>query len=188
MIVLSRFLMRCFSSYILTYLVKLSLEADYVKINLIIKGETFMDKQEMDPHVKTGLYGTPEINPDEQHHYLGNFRERIYVLQTRETAGENRYMKAWEQQLHAHPDAVLYLNGHLNKNVLDQYIELAAKQQAKFTLKSDAIYDQSDVVAVLAAHSAVHQEPVSIEDTIDSSETSSGQKDEKKPWYKKLFG
>lgn len=149
-----------------------------------------MAKQEMDPHVQNGLYGTPEINPDEKHQYLGNFRERVYALQTRATVGDSRYLQAWEEQLEAHPEAVLYLNGHIDSDVLNQYMKLAAKHQLKFTLKTDAIYDQSDIVVVLAGHSAVHQEPVSIEKTITDGKDSRDSNDQtkpKKPWYKKLF-
>ena len=69
-------------------------------------------------------------------------------------------------------------------------MKLAAKHQSKFTLKTDAIYDQSDIVVVLAGHSAVHQEPVSIEETITDDKDSQDSDDQtkpKKPWYKKLF-
>lgn len=145
-----------------------------------------MDKQSMDPHVQTGLYGTPQVNPDEQNHYLGNFRERVYALQTREHAGENQYMQAWEKQFSKHPEATLYLNGHLDREVLDKFIKLASRYKLRFTLKTDELYNHSDVMVVLAAKFAVHQEIVDINkqttqlDPKKESET-------KTPWYKKLF-
>lgn len=148
-----------------------------------------MDKQSMDPHVQAGLYGTPQVNPDEQNHYLGNFRERVYALQTREHVGESQYMQAWEKQFSKYPEATLYLNGHLDRDTLDKFIKLASRYKLRFTLKTDEVYNHSDVMVVLAAKFAVHQDIVDINELI-SKQTQSIQKPEsetKKPWYKKLF-
>lgn len=148
-----------------------------------------MDKQSMDPHVQAGLYGTPQINPDEQNHYLGNFRERVYVIQTREHIGETQYMQAWERQMAKYPDATLYLNGHLDRTILDKFMKLASHYKMRFTLKTDDVYDRSNVMVVLAAKTAVHQEIVDIVVATDEQNQSIQEPESKpkRPWYKKLF-
>lgn len=150
-----------------------------------------MDKQSMDPHVQAGLYGTPQVNPDEQNHYLGNFRERVYAIQTREHIGEPRYMQAWERQMAKYPDATLYLNGHLDRAILDKFMKLASHYKMRFTLKTDDVYDRSDIMVVLAAKTAVHQEIVDIVVTTNEQDQSiqepQSESKTKSPWYKKLF-
>lgn len=145
---------------------------------------------DMDPHVQAAVYGTPKINPDEQNHYLGTFRERIYVAQTRATFGDTKYMPTWETQLKEHKNATLLLNGHLDMELLTPYIKLASKYNVGFTLKSDDVYDRSDVVAVLTAKEAVNITQIDVVAlTLEDDEEKTGMPDApQKPWYKKLFG
>lgn len=144
---------------------------------------------DMDPHMQAAVYGTPQINPDERNHYLGTFRERIYAAQTRETFGQPAYMATWEKQFKAHPDGTLLLNGHLNMDDLEPYIKLASKSHVGFTLKSDDVFDRSDVVAVFTAKEAVNIDQIDIVKLTETPATKTAPStSEKKPWYKKLFG
>ncbi|MFP9055147.1 DUF1694 domain-containing protein, partial [Enterococcus faecalis] len=38
-----------------------------------------MAQDDVKSHLDKGLYGTPLVNPEEQHKYLGTFRERCYL-------------------------------------------------------------------------------------------------------------
>ena len=37
------------------------------------------NKSEIDQRIQNGIYGTPKIKPDEQRHYMGTFRERVWL-------------------------------------------------------------------------------------------------------------
>ena len=41
-----------------------------------------MAQDDVKSHLDKGLYGTPLVNPEEQHKYLGTFRERCYLSMT----------------------------------------------------------------------------------------------------------
>ena len=70
------------------------------------------------------------------------------------------------------------------------YIKLASKYNVGFTLKSDDVYDRSDVVAVLTAKEAVNITQIDVVAlTLEDDEEKTGMPDApQKPWYKKLFG
>ncbi|WP_242981046.1 YueI family protein [Weissella cibaria] len=144
---------------------------------------------DMDPHMQAAVYGTPQINPDERNHYLGTFRERVYAAQTRDTFGQAAYMPTWEAQFRAHPDGTLFLNGHLELDDLSPYMQLASKYSIGFTLKSDDVFDRSDIVAVFAAKEAVNIDQIDIV-KLTKAPTVEGESQPaaKKPWYKRLFG
>jgi uncharacterized protein YueI len=61
----------------------------------------------------------------------------------------------------------------------------------RFTLKTDDVYDRSDIMVVLAAKTAVHQEIVDIVVTTNEQDQSiqepQPESKTKSPWYKKLF-
>ena len=41
-----------------------------------------MSKDDVQSHLDKGMYGTPLVNPEEQHKYMGTFRERCYLSMT----------------------------------------------------------------------------------------------------------
>lgn len=153
------------------------------------------DLHDMDPHVSAGIYGTPKINPDEQRHYLGTFRERVYVAQTVETFADPQYLPTWLDQMQAHPDAILLLNGNLESDDLSVYMKLASKAQVGFTLKTDATYSTDDtaIAAVLTAREAVNIDQVDItklaDITINKNDKSDDLSHEKSlgNWFTRLF-
>jgi len=149
---------------------------------------------EMDPHLQNALYGTPKLNPDEQNHYLGSYRERVYALQSMDSLDDERVMKAWDGLLSEHPNAIFKLNGHLSADELLPYIQIAKAHHVEFTLVTDAASEKYHVVAALIANHAVHVDDVNIEDTLVEKDTSKQQEAEKqetvkpkKKWYQRFF-
>ena len=41
-----------------------------------------MTNNNLQEHLNNGLYGTPQLHPDEQRKYLGTFRERVSLTIT----------------------------------------------------------------------------------------------------------
>lgn len=142
---------------------------------------------EMDPHVQNALYGTPKLNPDEQRHYLGNFRERVCALQMKATPLNQAMQKAWQAALAQYPSATLYLNGQLPDEELTTFMQLANQAKRPFTLVEDPAYAKATVAAVLVAPTAVHVKAVDLAEQVKSVETDEQAKSETRPWYKRLF-
>lgn len=147
------------------------------------------DLEGMDPHLQTGLYGKKELNPDEQHHFLGTFRERVYMAQRVKTFGEEQYLAIWETVLLDHSDGILLINGNLDITVVNKYIQLATKYQVSFTLVTDALYhtNPEDMAVVLAAHTAVNVDRINIEDFV-AEQSAQSVEPVKHHWYDKLLG
>ncbi|WP_417852506.1 DUF1694 domain-containing protein [Weissella viridescens] len=143
---------------------------------------------EIDPHLQNAMYGTPEVNPDEQHHYLGTFKERVYKTQRMETIGEDRYLKAWGEEFEHHPDGVLLLNGRLDADATMPYMQLAKQDGINFRLVNDPTMTKTDLGVVFTANHAVNTKQLAIED-VQIDDTTSTVKNEptKKSWLKKLF-
>ncbi|AIG65876.1 YueI family protein [Weissella tructae] len=146
---------------------------------------------EMDPHLQNALYGTPKINPDEQNHYLGAYRERVYAMQLKDTLDDPEMMTLWDEILTRYPDAVWKLNGHLETDELMPYIQLAKKHHEEFSMVTDSASAKSDVVAVLVADHAVHKTEINLADMIETPQVIEEKTNEtetpQKKWYQRFF-
>lgn len=143
---------------------------------------------EIDPHLQNAVFGTPEVNPDEQHHYLGTFRERVYMTQRIDSLDNDRFQVIWKRILTDHADGVLLLNGVLDTDDLNPFMQLAQQQQVEFRLVSDPQLMKTDLGIVYAADHAVHVEQIEIEQ-ISEKETpvEATPKTKKQSWFSKLF-
>ncbi|WP_185696060.1 YueI family protein [Weissella viridescens] len=143
---------------------------------------------ELDPHLQNAMYGTPEVNPDEQHHYLGTFKERVYKTQQMATVGDSKYLTVWDETFQKHPDGVLLLNGRLDADATMPYMQLAKKDNVDFRLVSDPMMTATDLGVVFTADHAVHSKQLAIEDADLNEPAPTPKKEpEKQSWFKKLF-
>ncbi|MDR3189603.1 MAG: YueI family protein [Lactobacillaceae bacterium] len=149
------------------------------------------DNEQMDPHVQAGLYGTPKINPDEQRHYLGTFRERVYAVETIAEMYSGNNLSAWVEVFKQHPTGTLIINGELDRDIIDVYMQLVKKANVDFTLKNDTTFseDKSAYGAVYAADAAVHEDEIDIaqlasQATRDEATSTTPRQN----WLNKLFG
>lgn len=148
---------------------------------------------EIDPHLQNAVFGTPEVNPDEQHHYLGTFRERVYMTQRIDSLDNDRFQAIWKQILTDHTDGVLLLNGVLDTDDLNPFMQLAQQQQVEFRLVSDPQLMKTDLGIVYTADHAVHVEQIEIEQVseketpIETTPIEATPKAKKQSWFSKLF-
>lgn len=70
-----------------------------------------MAQDDVKSHLDKGLYGTPLVNPEEQHKYLGTFRERCYLSMTVAEMIQPKNKENFLKELKKHPDASILLNG-----------------------------------------------------------------------------
>ena len=119
-----------------------------------------MSKDDVQSHLDKGMYGTPLVNPEEQHQYLGTFRERCYlsmsINEMSDPVNKERFLKEIEKQ----PEATILLNGALPMAIQNQYIQLATKNNVRFTIVNDFVSDEPDSIGLLLTAKHAVNEPV----------------------------
>lgn len=118
----------------------------------------------VEDRLKQGIYGQRKINPDEQRHYLGTFRERVFVTISCAEIKKHSWIDQLNQEFQKHPGATLFINNNLDHDLVHPYMLAATKANVHFTLKSDPEFHTTpDKLAIVyAASDAVYQSPVDI--------------------------
>ena len=151
-----------------------------------LKGVLHLAQNEMQKHLDKGTYGTPLVNPDEQHKYMGTFRERCYLTMTIRQMKAAQNQTALAKEIAQHPDATLLLNGKSPENLQTVYIQLATKNNLRFTIVNDFVSDDLDSFgAILAAKEAVNVEVVDVEKKYPIKTEEKPEK--KEGFWKRLF-
>lgn len=147
------------------------------------------EKSQMEQHLQNSVYGTPKINPDEQRHYLGTFRERVSLAMTIAEVTDRANLDAFITEITAHPDYQVILNGHIAQADLAPYLKLASQHNLKFTIRQDTIYgvNDSDLGLVVASDTAINQNPISLNKKYPEKPAEKTTAP-KKSWFDKLLG
>jgi len=148
------------------------------------------EKSPMDEHLQTAMYGTPKINPDEQRHYLGTFRERVSLTMTIAEVVNRQNLSAFLTEITAHPTFQVILNGHIDQADLAPYLKIASQHNVKFIIRQDTIYgvNDSDLGLVVTSDTAINQAPVALAKKYPATDTATDNSTPKKPsWLDRLF-
>lgn len=122
-----------------------------------------MSENNVQDYLEKGLYGSPQIKPDEKRKYLGTFRERIYLTMTFSEITDSKKLKDLQAELTTNPKQQLLINGLVDSAIQKKYIALAQKENCLFTLVNSDVTDHQDSIAlVYAADHAVDQTCVSV--------------------------
>lgn len=116
---------------------------------------------ELQNHMNKGMYGTPQINPDERRKYLGTFRERVDVVITFEELNNPESLLDLSQEMSIHPDFRLIINGQVDAASLSKLVKLANDHGIDFTATSDHSLpnDSTDFAVVFCDKTqAIHKE------------------------------
>ena len=120
---------------------------------------------ELQNHMNKGMYGTPQINPDERRKYLGTFRERVDVVITFEELNNPESLLDLSQEMSIHPDFRLIINGQVDAASLSKLVKLANDHGIDFTATSDHSLpnDSTDFAVVFCDKTqAIHKEKIDI--------------------------
>lgn len=120
---------------------------------------------ELQNHMNKGMYGTPQINPDERRKYLGTFRERVDVVITFEELHNPESLLDLSQEMSIHPDFRLIINGQVDAAALSKLVKLANDHGIDFTATSDrSLPNASTDFAVVFCDKtqAIHKETIDI--------------------------
>lgn len=141
-----------------------------------------MAKKDVNDYIEQGIYGPKETNPDEKRRFLGTYRERVVLALTKkQVMGKGTYQEV-EEVLKNHADTVMIVNGKLGYTALSPYTKMAAHYgvHAKRVTNMD---QKTDIGLVLAKEYAVNKEIIFLEEQNEKQY----RKEEKKPWWKKIF-
>lgn len=148
-------------------------------------------KSEIDQRIQNGIYGTPKIKPDEQRHYMGTFRERVWLTISVAEINNNDWSFAVREELTKHPDSLVIINGNLADHLTRNYIMLANQMQVQFTIKtgSDAKTTPDSLALVISDHKAVYESPVDVQNKYSRSNNNHNSVSPKKnsSIWKRLF-
>ncbi|MEY8446651.1 YueI family protein [Enterococcus ratti] len=146
-----------------------------------------MAKDDVQNRLDKGIYGTPLINPEEQHKYMGTFRERCYLSMTITEMNDPQNKEHFLKELEKQPDATVLLNGLLPLTIQNQYIQLAAKKNVRFTVVNDYVSDAPNSFGLLLADKEAVNEPIiDIEEKYPKNERLPSN-EKKKRFWERLF-
>ena len=148
-----------------------------------------MSKDDVQSHLDKGMYGTPLVNPEEQHKYLGTFRERCYLSMTIAEMKDPTNKEKFIEEIEKQPDATILLNGETPIAIQNQYIQLATKNNIRFTVVNDFFSDAPDSIGLLlAAKQAVNEPVIDVEEKYPKEEQAEPEeKNKKKSLWDRLF-
>lgn len=114
--------------------------------------------------IQDSMHGPRTLKPDEQHHYLGTFRERVYLTISVAQVKQQDWSTTITTVMKQHPQAQLIINGNLPGQLTHPYQLIAIKTGASFTTKTDPFYHtrSTDLAIVVADDHAVYQSPVDV--------------------------
>ena len=158
-----------------------------------------MTNDNLQEHLNNGLYGTPQLHPDEQRKYLGTFRERVSLaIKFKEFSNnQNACLTAIKQEISSSTEEELSIkiNGQLSSDIIDKIIQISKENNTKFEYLADASFshnDDANAIVICSSKSALHIENIDVESKYHElferkSEKKNDPKEDKKGFLSKLF-
>ena len=158
-----------------------------------------MTNDNLQEHLNNGLYGTPQIHPDEQRKYLGTFRERVSLTITFKefSNNQNACLTAIKQEISSNTEEELNIkiNGQLSPNIIDKIIQIAKENNTKFEYLADTSFSHdtdANAVVICSPKSALHIENIDVESKYHDlferkTEENNDSKENKKGFLSKLL-
>lgn len=120
------------------------------------------NQSELEQRLMVGLHGTPELKHSEKVRHLGEFRERIVRILTKDQVDDKQIYPEIEEALKDPRSSRLLLNGDLAYEYRAKYIKIARKYDKPFTVVNDPSLKGNVGLAVVADH-AVDVEKIEVE-------------------------
>jgi len=131
-------------------------------------------EKDIQDYLDKGMYGAPQIKPDEQRKYLGTFRERVFLALTINEMKEQKHVKYFEQELKKQPDYHVLINGNVDMEDQLNFISVAQKCNCSFTVVETKQQEPDNPLGlVYAADEAINQEMISLSEKYSKSTSKS---------------
>lgn len=145
-----------------------------------------MGQEDLQKRITNAVYGNPLLHPEEQHKYMGTFRERCYLTMTIAQMKNNHNKELLITELEKHPTAFVLLNGSIDFALQSSYIKLLTTQKIAFTVINDFVENKPESFGlIIAGKTAVNEVCVDIEEKYAGKKIE--QKLGKKNFWQKLF-
>jgi len=119
-----------------------------------------MANDDLQQRLDKGMYGTPLVNPEEQHKYMGTFRERCRLSMTVAEMKDAQNQKHLLEELAKHPEVTVLLNGEISSDLQSTYIKLLNQHGATFKIVNNFVENNPDSLGLLLAEK--HASPASL--------------------------
>ncbi|MGI1827287.1 YueI family protein [Ligilactobacillus salivarius] len=158
-----------------------------------------MTNDNLQEHLNNGLYGTPQLHPDEQRKYLGTFRERVSLTITFKEFlnNQNACLTAIKQEISSNTEEELSIkiNGQLSSDIINKIIQISTENNTKFEYLADTSFshdDDANAIVICSSKSALHIENIDVESKYHDlferkTEENNDSKENKKGFLSKLF-
>lgn len=153
----------------------------------------FMGKDVQD-YLEKGMYGAPQIKPDEKRKYLGTFRERIYLSMTLAEMSKASNLAYFKAELTNNPNHQVLINAALAPHLQNTYMVAAQKANCPFKIVDTENQTQPDAIGlVYAGETAVDIDPISVTEKYTKSpapakpDVTPEEPAKKKSWFSQLF-
>lgn len=158
-----------------------------------------MTNDNLQEHLNNGLYGTPQLHPDEQRKYLGTFRERVSLTITFKefSNNQNACLTAIKQEISSNTEEELSIkiNGQLSSDIINKIIQISKENNTKFEYLADVSFshdDDANAIVICSSKSALYIENIDVESKYHDlferkTEENNDSKENKKGFLSKLF-
>jgi uncharacterized protein YueI len=118
---------------------------------------------ELEKAITVGIYGTPELKPDEKVLYLGEFKERVLVALTKQQVAESALYIEVIEALQDERAARMIVHGDITSGA-DKYYQMARKFGKPYLIRHDQKYKKSTMGLLVVGNEAVDVETIAVED------------------------
>ncbi|MEG0255479.1 MAG: DUF1694 domain-containing protein [Vagococcus sp.] len=150
-----------------------------------------MGQKDIQDYLDKGMYGTPQIKPDEQKKYLGTYRERVVFAMTSEETTKISFDRFCLEKFSDYPKGTLLIDANADIKVQNHFMKLAQQKQIDFRLvdKDADCLDNQDIAMVFTLDQAVDIEDISVKEKkqTQSIPTKTTTNEKKSGFFKKLF-
>lgn len=154
-----------------------------------------MPSKDVQDYLEKGMYGAPQLKPEEKRQYLGTFRERVYLTMTIAEMRDKKNVTHFKQELQDNPGQQLLLNAAADFSLQNNYMIIAQKANCPFKIiDSDEALSDETIGLVYAGDTAVNVEKVAVSEkyapvrkTSEQVTATAEKPEEKTSFFAKLF-
>lgn len=150
-----------------------------------------MGQKDVQDYLDKGMYGTPQIKPDEQKKYLGTYRERVVFAMTSEETKKISFDRFCLERFSDYPKGTLLIDANADITVQNHFMKLAQQKHIDFRLvdKDADCLDSQDIAMVFTLDTAIDIEDISAKEKATTKTTSAQvtKYEKKSGFFKKIF-
>ncbi len=150
-----------------------------------------MATKDIQDYLDKGMYGAPQIKPDEVKKYLGTYRERVVFAMTFEETKPYLYDSFCLEQFKKYPDGALSIDANAALDIQNHYMKLAQQKNINFKMVDSDVEHLApeDITIVFFVDHAIDLEDITVKRTKKEKTSPTVNKEEpkKESFFKRLF-